>query len=208
MLTIEPTWMEDYFAVAGGARATSVEGHRDEWKVVAKTMRDGLNVHFRRVATQIQKDGSYRLYSPRNAIDVDDCERCAAADVAAFADRIEAVLQEHPSKPKVVCICGSTRFAAAMNEAAEQLTLAGKIVVRPEVVTYRAERDVQRVAPEVKAQLDELHLRKIDLADEVLVVNVGGYVGESTTREIAYARKKGKPVAFLEPEAAPAEKGA
>ena len=48
----------------------------------------------------------------------------------------------------------------------------------------------------------ELHLRKIDLADRVLVLNVGGYIGESTTREIAYARKIGKPIGFLEPDAA------
>lgn len=47
--------------------------------------------------------------------------------------------------------------------------------------------------------LDAVHLRKIDLADRVLVVNPGGYVGESTTREIAYARGAGKPVAFTHP---------
>lgn len=52
---------------------------------------------------------------------------------------------------------------------------------------------------EVKVALDELHLRKIDLADEVLVLNVGGYIGQSTGREIAYAQATGKPVRFLEP---------
>jgi hypothetical protein len=51
----------------------------------------------------------------------------------------------------------------------------------------------------VKAMLDQLHLRKIDLADEVLVLNVGGYVGESTRREIEYARKRGKVLRYLEP---------
>ena len=45
--------------------------------------------------------------------------------------------------------------------------------------------------------LDELHLRKIDLADAVFVVDPGGYIGESTTREIAYARSTGKPVVRL-----------
>lgn len=60
--------------------------------------------------------------------------------------------------------------------------------------------DHQAEAEGVAAKMDELHLRKIDLADDVFVVNIGGYIGESTRREIAYARAHGKPVRFLEPE--------
>jgi hypothetical protein len=101
-------------------------------------------------------------------------------------------------RPTIVCICGSTRFAEHMNTEAERLTLAGMIVVRPEVVAYNRERDQQFVEPEVKAALDVLHLRKIDLADEVDVVTVDGYVGESTRREIAYAEQTGKPVRYAE----------
>lgn len=104
-----------------------------------------------------------------------------------------------PARPEVVCLCGSTRFADEMNLQAERLTLEGKIVVRPEVVAYRRERDQQFVAPDVKERLDVLHLRKIDLADRVFVVNVGDYIGESTQREIAYALSRGKPVEYLEP---------
>lgn len=99
-------------------------------------------------------------------------------------------------QPEIVCICGSTRFAEYMNAEAEKLTLAGIIVVRPEVVTYNRERDQQFVKPEEKQMLDELHLRKIDLANRVVVVTVNGYVGESTTREIAYARSTNKVVEF------------
>ena len=55
------------------------------------------------------------------------------------------------------------------------------------------------VTAEQKTALDALHLRKIDLADRVLVVNPGGYVGDSTSREIAYARAAGKPVSFTDP---------
>lgn len=51
-----------------------------------------------------------------------------------------------------------------------------------------------------KRTVDELHLRKIDLADEILVINVGGYYGNSTTREIGYARVNGKPVRYMFPE--------
>jgi len=94
--------------------------------------------------------------------------------------------------PPIVCICGSTRFASRMNELAEEETLEGRIVVRPEVVAYSSGNDPQLQRPEVKAKLDELHLRKIDLADEVLVVAVDGYIGESTRREIAYAESLGK----------------
>ena len=98
-------------------------------------------------------------------------------------------------RPEIVCICGSTRFVEQMRAANRDLTFAGVIVVAPgeagEVVT-----DDQKTA------LDALHLRKIDLADRVLVVNPGGYVGESTRREIAYARATGKPISFTDPPAA------
>ena len=96
--------------------------------------------------------------------------------------------------PTIVCICGSTRFAAWMNEVAIEETLAGHIVVRPEVVAYSSGDDPQVQRPEVKAMLDELHRRKIDLADSVLVVTVNNYIGPSTSGEIDYALATGKPV--------------
>jgi hypothetical protein len=103
--------------------------------------------------------------------------------------------------PLIVCICGSTRFAKEMNEEADRLTRAGLIVVRPEVITYDAGRDPQRVNPALKERLDRLHLHKIDLCDEVFVVNVEGYIGDSTRREIAYAKDMNRPVSYLvEPE--------
>jgi hypothetical protein len=95
-------------------------------------------------------------------------------------------------RPEVVCICGSTRFADEMRAANRDLTFAGVIVVAP------GEAD-EVVTDEQKAALDTLHLRKIDLADRVLVVNPGGYVGKSTSREIAYAHATGKPVSFTDP---------
>lgn len=92
-------------------------------------------------------------------------------------------------RPEIVCICGSIRFLEEMREANRDLTFAGVIVLAP------GEADAA-VTAEQKTALDALHLRKIDLADRVLIVNPGGYVGESTTREIAYARAAGKPVSF------------
>ncbi|MFG1772098.1 hypothetical protein ACGFIX_21175 [Nocardia salmonicida] len=84
------------------------------------------------------------------------------------------------------------RFAEEMREANRDLTFAGVIVVAP------GEAD-EVISVEQKTLLDTLHLRKIDLADRVLVVNPRGYVGESTRREIAYARATGKPVSFTTP---------
>ncbi|WP_199421546.1 hypothetical protein [Actinotalea solisilvae] len=95
-------------------------------------------------------------------------------------------------RPEIVCLCGSTRFTAELRAANRELTFAGVIVVAP------GEAD-EPLSDEQKARLDALHLRKIDLADRVVVVNPGGYVGESTSREIAYARDAGKPVAFTDP---------
>lgn len=102
--------------------------------------------------------------------------------------------------PKIVCLCGSTRFMDAFYEATCQETLKGHIVLSVGVSKADFERLQINGREDVKVALDELHLRKIDLADEVLVLNVGGYVGISTQREIAYARSRGTPVRFLESE--------
>ena len=103
-------------------------------------------------------------------------------------------------RPEIVCICGSIRFADEMSRANRELTFAGAIVVAPGVfLRTDASSADETITEEQKAALDALHLRKIDLADRVLVVNPGGYVGESTSREIAYARATGKPVSFTDP---------
>lgn len=103
-------------------------------------------------------------------------------------------------RPEIVCICGSARFSDEIVAANRDLTLAGAIVVAPAIL---ARRDDPGSGPELteeqRTALGALHLRKIDLADRVLVVNPGGYIGESTTREIAYARAAGKPVSYTNP---------
>jgi hypothetical protein len=97
-----------------------------------------------------------------------------------------------PDRPEIVCLCGSLRFAAELRAANRELTLAGAIVVAPTEAGGG-------LTDEQKAALGALHLRKIDLADRVLVVNPGGYVGESTSREVAHARATGTPVSFTDP---------
>jgi len=108
------------------------------------------------------------------------------------------------TKPaRIVCLCGSTRFVDTFNEWRKILTLEGKIVLSIELVLPQTEReDPQHSNFQAKKMLDELHLRKIDLADEVMILNVGGYIGESTTRELKYAVSLGKSVKFLEQDSA------
>lgn len=103
------------------------------------------------------------------------------------------------SQPPIVVLCGSTRFIDDFNGWRHHFTHDGMIVLSIEIVTTQAlEHDPQYVAPTEKAKLDFLHLRKINLATFVFVINRDGYVGESTSREIAYARSLGKPIAWLE----------
>jgi hypothetical protein len=100
--------------------------------------------------------------------------------------------------PVIVTLCGSTRFMDAFVKAMRDETLAGKICIGVGLFGHQEGMDM---AGAVKQGLDELHLRKIDLADEVLILNVGDYIGASTRRELDYARKHGKTVRFLEPHA-------
>lgn len=98
----------------------------------------------------------------------------------------------------VITLCGSVRFREELERLAAELTLAGHVVLAPTALAPSTELDVEE-----RARLGRIHLQKVGMADEVLVVNVGGYVGESTRREIAHARSRGVPVSFLEPPADP-----
>ena len=107
-----------------------------------------------------------------------------------------------PPRPKIVCLCGSTRFMDAFFEAGWKETLAGKIVLSVGVCKHadaNGGHGAEVLGPDVVQLLDELHLRKIDLADEVLILNFGGYIGDSTSNELAYALALKKPVRTLEP---------
>ena len=105
--------------------------------------------------------------------------------------------------PTVVCLCGSTRFGEAFRNANLRETLAGKIVLS--IGCDFKSDDALGLTDDDKRRMDALHLQKIDLADEVLILNVGGYIGESTERELTYARQQGKFVRFLEDASAPQE---
>lgn len=114
------------------------------------------------------------------------------------------LFQQIGDPPKVVCLCGSTRFFHEFQVANFEYTMKGYIVLS---VGFYAGSPDQMVAehgegvgitPEQKVMLDELHKRKIDAADLVYVLNVGGYIGESTRSEIDYAHSIGRRVQYLE----------
>ena len=105
--------------------------------------------------------------------------------------------------PEIVCLCGSTRFYDAFQQANYDLTMQGKIILSvgfyPHATAEAGHGEGVGHDSAQKVKLDELHKRKIDLADRVFVLNVGDYVGESTRSEIEYARAHGKTIEYLEP---------
>ena len=106
-------------------------------------------------------------------------------------------------KYPVITLCGSTRFKDEFIETQKRLTLEGYIVISVGLFGHSGDEEVWENMDEgtltrTKEMLDDMHKRKIDMADEIFVINVGDYIGDSTRSEIAYAKKKGKRVRFLE----------
>ena len=98
-------------------------------------------------------------------------------------------------KYKVITLCGSTRFKEQFLEAQKRLTLEGSIVISVGLFGHSGDDEVW--AEGTKEMLDDMHKRKIDMADEIFVINVGGYIGSSTRNEIEYAEANGKIVYYL-----------
>jgi hypothetical protein len=111
--------------------------------------------------------------------------------------------REAVARPEVVVLCGSTRFYDEFQQANYDLTMDGKIVLSvgfyPHAKAKHGHGEGVGHDSAEKVALDELHKRKIDLADRVLVLNVGGYIGESTRGEIDYAERLRRPIDYLEP---------
>lgn len=97
----------------------------------------------------------------------------------------------------VITLCGSTRFKEQFLEAQKSLTLEGNIVISVGIIGHSGDYEVWTEG--TKEMLDDMHKCKIDMADAIYVINVGGYVGSSTRSEIEYARKNGKEILSLEP---------
>ena len=124
-----------------------------------------------------------------------------AAVIEQWAASVTPPSSPRAGRPEIVCLCGSTRFYNEFQQANYDLTMAGKIVLSvgfyPHAKAKHGHGEGVGHDSSEKVALDELHKRKIDLADEVLVLNVDGYIGESTRSEIEYAEAHGKPVRYL-----------
>jgi Lar family restriction alleviation protein len=145
---------------------------------------------------------AFSEFDPSEAHQLSDEEMAALRKSASEpVPIIDKTPSEAARRPKIVCLCGSTRFTGHMLVKQWELTKQGCITLSwcalPEGYfsgdgTHGAEQEG------IKEEMDELHKRKIDLADEVLVLNIGGYIGESTRSEIEYAVGHGKPVDYVE----------
>ena len=106
-------------------------------------------------------------------------------------------------KYRVITLCGSTRFKNEFMEAQKRLTLEGNIVISVGLFGHSGDNEVWENMDEgtltrTKEMLDDMHKRKIDMSDEIYVINVGGYIGTSTKSEVEYAEATGKTVRYLE----------
>ena len=110
-------------------------------------------------------------------------------------------------RPKIITLCGSTRFTSEMLREAWRLTLEGNIVIHWNILEGKEalSHGAEALGDTVKERIDALYLHKVAMADEVRVINVGGYVGESTRGELAHARKLDKVVTWLEEDRIPTD---
>ena len=93
---------------------------------------------------------------------------------------------------KIITLCGSTRFKDEFFAEQKRLTLEGNIVISVGLFGHSGDDEVWKEG--TKEMLDDMHKRKIDLADEIIVINPNGYIGESTKSEIEYAKLKHKKI--------------
>ncbi len=103
----------------------------------------------------------------------------------------------------VITLCGSTKFRKEFMEAQKRLTLEGNIVISVGLFGHSGDQEVwdgmdEGKLSKTKEMLDDMHKRKIDMSDEIFVINVDGYIGESTRSEIEYAKAHGKKIRYLE----------
>ncbi len=107
---------------------------------------------------------------------------------------IIAGIQHEEVPVKVVCLCGSSKFRYLMHRVALDEVLAGNVILQPE---FFNQKEAKKLSNSSILLLVDLHFRRIEMADEVLIVNPAGYLGESTAAEIAYAEARGKFVRYL-----------
>ena len=98
-------------------------------------------------------------------------------------------------KYNIITLCGSIKFKDKFIKIQEKLTLEGNTVLTPNFFNNIKKEEIDE---KTKKMLDEMHRQKIDMSDEIYIINFGGYIGESTKSEIEYAKTKGKKISYLE----------
>ena len=141
------------------------------------------------------KDALWKSYSVEKEARLSECQRMLIV-INALSEEPTAPMTGIGKRMKVITLCGSTRFKDQFLEQQKRLTLEGNIVISVGLFGHSGDEEVWK--PGTKEMLDKMHLQKIDMADEIFVINVGGYIGESTKREITHAEQTGKPVRYLE----------
>lgn len=106
---------------------------------------------------------------------------------------------EKKAKYPIITLCGSTRYRDIFMYMQKELTLAGYIVISVGCFGhYETEQEAERITAN-KDMLDDMHKRKIDMAESIYVINPGGYIGSSTASEIDYANEHHKNIYYLVP---------
>jgi len=168
----------------------------------------------------VSEAGIKELVRPENPITINDSSHWRdyqSGRQVGFNEGVAATIKANQgyqpkeiNRPKIVCLCGSVKFTDAFRKANLELTLAGVIVLTIGC-NMKTDKEFDSFIPEhlesIKTKLDELHKRKIDLADEVLILNVGGYIGDSTRSELEYAKAHNKVIRYLEAVSEATKKG-
>ena len=135
----------------------------------------------------------------------EDNKKCSVRilDDEEYLRMVDGGLLGMQGKYPVITLCGSTRFKDQFMEAQKKLTLEGNIVISVGLFGHSGDYEVwenmdEGTLTKTKEMLDDIHKRKIDMSDEIFVINVGGYIGDSTRSEIEYALAHGKKVRYLE----------
>jgi len=184
--------MSHYFNVEIGLADLRIE-------VVEHELNQGALAGFDSSVTGYAAGGYAKPAGNEGLMMTDDLEpRHSASECDEFHDLVRDF---GGPRPEIIVLCGSTRFGEAFAEANLRLTVDGAIVLSIGC-DLRSDHELwadltENQIGELKESLDVLHKRKIDLADRVLVLNVGGYIGSSTRSEIEYAEKIGRPVDYL-----------
>lgn len=192
------------FAASGGCGLLKRNDSLCQGESVAFTNKGGAGYHRPKSPTRItlKCTGYITIQSPEpdHPLTVHEVKEtyylCTPKEPKIPAPTLNQTLPLMQGPYKIITLCGSTRFKDQFIEAQKRLTLEGNIVISVGLFGHSGDKEVWTEG--TKEMLDDMHKRKIDMADEIFVINVGGYIGSSTRSEIEYAKSTGKAVRYLE----------